>query len=320
MLKPFLTVILGVFFFSASAQKKTDTLVYYLKNSGVTTAVKDSAEFFLLIMPPDTTVDEKLFVVKEFYRNGKLRLAAKSYTNTLNTLKFQGPQIIFFQNGHKMVMTNFDDGMPVGDQIFYYPNGKLYSIKTYGGYEKPLLIQCNDTTGNVIAQKGRGRWIIYDANFKDIYGEGAVTNGVQEGFWKEKLNDSVGYEKIFDNGKLISTKTIDYKNQPSGEIYLAVDKNPEFPGGLEKFFNFLARTIHYPADARQDNIQGKVIINFIVEKDGTLNDFKVVRGIGHGCDEAAMKAIQLSSPWIPAMKNGKPVRASYTLPISFTNN
>jgi periplasmic protein TonB len=102
------------------------------------------------------------------------------------------------------------------------------------------------------------------------------------------------------------------------KIFTSVEKNPEFPGGLEKFYAYLGKSIRYPAVARENNTQGKVIVNFVVEKDGSLTDVKVVRGIGDGCDEEAVRVLRASPHWGPGIQNGRPVRCSYTVPISFT--
>jgi protein TonB len=80
---------------------------------------------------------------------------------------------------------------------------------------------------------------------------------------------------------------------------------------------FLGSRLRYPVRARENKVQGKVYIGFIVEKNGSLSDFKVVRGIGGGCDEEAIRVLKLSPIWKPGYANGKPVRTSYTLPITF---
>jgi TonB family protein len=322
MLKLLFTVFLGVFFVAAFAQKKTDTLVYYLNNSEEVTTVKDSADYYLLIMPPDTTVDKKLYVVKEFYRDGKLRLAGNSSTrslDSLNKLKLQGPQIMFFENGHKMRRTNFNEGIPFGDQIFYYPNGKLYCIKTYGDNGKLSLTKCIDTAGNMIAENGNGRWIIFDENFKSIYSEGSINNGVQDGLWNEKINDSVKCEKKFSHGHIISSKAV-RKIEPSGLIYTMVNQMPDFPGGIELFYRFISRNLRYPAVARENGTRGIVIINFVVEKDGTLSTIKVWKGIGDGCDEEAANVVSSSPLWIPGKQQGRPVRVMTSAKVAFLLN
>jgi TonB family protein len=104
-----------------------------------------------------------------------------------------------------------------------------------------------------------------------------------------------------------------------GKLYdLAnVELAPEFQGGQTALGKYLGSRLRYPAGARQNKIQGKVYIGFIVEKNGSLADFRVVRGIGGGCDEEAIRVLKSSPAWRPGMASGKPVRTSYVLPITF---
>jgi protein TonB len=102
------------------------------------------------------------------------------------------------------------------------------------------------------------------------------------------------------------------------KIFTSVEKVPEFPGGIDAFYKYLQKTIHYPAVARENNTQGRVIISFVCEKDGSLTDVSVARGIGDGCDEEAMRVIKASPHWRPGIQNGRPVRVRYSVPIAFT--
>ncbi len=102
------------------------------------------------------------------------------------------------------------------------------------------------------------------------------------------------------------------------KIFTAVEKEPGFQGGIEKFYKYLQNNIHYPAVAKENNVQGKVFVTFVVERDGSLTDIKVVRGIGSGCDEEAQRVLRNSPKWTPGIQNGRPVRVQYTMPISFT--
>ncbi|PTQ99261.1 outer membrane transport energization protein TonB [Mucilaginibacter yixingensis] len=106
--------------------------------------------------------------------------------------------------------------------------------------------------------------------------------------------------------------------EDSNEIFTAVENSAEFPGGIDKFYAYLGKSIRYPAVARENNVQGKVFLTFVVEKDGSLTDIKVLRGIGSGCDEEAIRVIKNSPRWKPGMQNGRAVRQQYTVPISFT--
>jgi TonB family protein len=316
MLKTIFILTLFTSLFQAAFAQQ-DTTVYYLNNSGKVVSTKDSADFFLVILPPDTNVDKKLFIVKEFYPSGKLKLIGGSTGNSLRNLEFQGPYVAFYPNGHKMLDRNYEKSSPIGDEIQYYPNGKLYHIRSYADYNKIFLKQFSDSTGNVLAENGKGKWTEYNENFTAINAGGEIDNGVEDGKWHGRINDSVYFESVFQNGKLISTARI-YKYKSMTDVYSKVDVVPEFSGGLNAFGRFLGRNIRYPARARENYTQGQIILSFVIEKDGGITNVKVLRGIGDGCDEEAVRVLNLSPLWKPGMLNGKIVRVAYSMPISFT--
>lgn len=101
------------------------------------------------------------------------------------------------------------------------------------------------------------------------------------------------------------------------DVVYAPEQSAGFPGGMEAFSRYLATNIRYPAEARKKNIQGKVFCSFIVEKDGSVSNLKVLRGIGAGADEEALRVVAGMPKWVPATQNGVNVRQLYTLPITF---
>lgn len=106
-------------------------------------------------------------------------------------------------------------------------------------------------------------------------------------------------------------------NLVEDSVYTIVDQKAEFIGGDRELFKFISSRVKYPALAREKNTEGKVVIGFLINVDGSLEDIKVLEGIGNGCDEEALKLINTMPPWKPAIVNGKPVRSRHTLPISF---
>jgi len=102
------------------------------------------------------------------------------------------------------------------------------------------------------------------------------------------------------------------------EIFIIVEQTPEYPGGDEARLNFLRNNIKYPQMAREAGIQGTVFVGFVVEKDGSVTQVKVLRGIGGGCDEEAIRVTKLMPKWKPGKQRGKEVRVSYNMPIKFT--
>ncbi|MEO6851079.1 MAG: energy transducer TonB [Mucilaginibacter sp.] len=102
------------------------------------------------------------------------------------------------------------------------------------------------------------------------------------------------------------------------KIYIAVEKDPGFRGGLQNFYQYLIQNITYPPNAAKNRIQGKVFLTFVIEKDGSLSDVKVVRGVSTDIDAEAIRVVANSPKWIPGLQNGHPVRVQYTMPINFT--
>jgi len=101
------------------------------------------------------------------------------------------------------------------------------------------------------------------------------------------------------------------------EFYIVSEKQPEFPGGVDAMRKFLGDNIQYPDAAKAANIQGTVHLFFIVEKDGSISNIEVVRSIGGGCDEEAIRVIKKMPRWSPGMQQMKPVRVRLSIPIGF---
>jgi len=102
------------------------------------------------------------------------------------------------------------------------------------------------------------------------------------------------------------------------EIFTVVEEQPSYPGGDEARIKYLQANIKYPEEAKELGTQGKVFVTFVVEVDGSITDVKVLRGIGAGCDEEAIRVVKSMPKWIPGKQRGVPVRVQFNLPIKFT--
>ena len=100
-------------------------------------------------------------------------------------------------------------------------------------------------------------------------------------------------------------------------IYQIVDEMPQYPGGEKAMMEYVAKNVKYPQEAKDKEIQGRVFVGFVVEKDGSVSTVKVLRGIGGGCDEEAVRVVSSMPKWKPGIKDGKPVRVSYMMPLNF---
>ncbi|HEY2584022.1 MAG TPA: hypothetical protein VGI43_19590, partial [Mucilaginibacter sp.] len=187
-------------------------------------------------------MDKTLFRVNEYYKNGTPRLIGNSITKSY--VKFQGPLITFFSNGHRMRIENFLNGNPVGDIFEYYPNGRFYNKKSYlDTVTEETILQfkdCRDSTGKVLAENGNGHWITYNDDFTREAAAGKIVNGFQDSVWGMNTNENVSYSTTYKNGKIIG--------RSNGKISLSVETVPEFPGGIEAFYKFLYKNIKYPIE------------------------------------------------------------------------
>lgn len=96
-----------------------------------------------------------------------------------------------------------------------------------------------------------------------------------------------------------------------------IEQIPEFPGGPEKLFRFIAKNLRYP---KGETVEGRVNISFVIEKDGSLTDFKVIKSLSEATDAEAIRVMRICPKWQPGVQNGHPVRVQYTIPITFSSS
>lgn len=101
------------------------------------------------------------------------------------------------------------------------------------------------------------------------------------------------------------------------EVFMVAEKMPEFPGGMKEMLKFLQENVKYPENAMKNNMQGRVIVQFVVEKDGTPTEFKVVRAVDPDLDAEALRVLKTMPKWKPGMQKGEVVRVKYTVPVTF---
>lgn len=115
---------------------------------------------------------------------------------------------------------------------------------------------------------------------------------------------------------------ISFSQNTTGEtdapVLTVVEKMPIFSGGENELYKYVASSVVYPTVAKESGITGTVIVTFIVEKDGSVTNVKILKGIGGGCDEEALRVVKAMPKWSPGKQDGKPVRVQFNLPIRFS--
>lgn len=134
---------------------------------------------------------------------------------------------------------------------------------------------------------------------------------VKESFRVSPYIRKADYPEIYS---LVSKSYSLYNNKAEWNI---VEEHPYFPNGMEALGVFIEAFIKYPDEALKNNIKGQVIIEFTISEDGSTTDHKVIKGLGFGCDEEALRVLKLLPDWVPGYQNGKAVRTKFRLPITF---
>ncbi|XOV92959.1 MAG: TonB family protein [Bacteroidota bacterium] len=118
-------------------------------------------------------------------------------------------------------------------------------------------------------------------------------------------------------GAIIEDIVPKIKEEEPDVVWDFVEEKPQFPGGIEAFFKFVGDNLNYPLQARRMGIEGKVYLQFIVDKDGSITEVNALKGIGAGCDEEAVRVLNQAPKFIPGKQRGRPVKVKMILPVYF---
>ena len=343
-MKFFIFLFLTTLTFSVYAQKRRN--VYFFRNDGKHITTRDSADYIRIVEEPDS--GSTLYNVFEYYKDDKKKLVGKS--SSIDPLKFEGQCITFFSNGKRANIINYKNGSKSGEEYDFYPNGKRYRVIDYDNENKlspdpnGFLIKENyDSLGTALVVDGNGTYKGFDSNFKYINEQGKTKGGKRDSVWQGKFSFSGDEKRNFGNNddlnlnKSISPFTITYvhftENYKDGKLIsgAAIDPDgnthaytkgrqvmPEFNGGLAAFYQYLSRNIKYPAQDKKYGVQGKVVIQFIVDTAGAITDIKLLRSVSPTMDAEAIRVLTASPPWIPGSMFGEVISTYYTVPITFS--
>lgn len=306
-----------LFLFITSGFSQT---VYYLKKNGKYINNADSADYTRVVNNPDS--GSVLFNVTEYYKNGNIKMVGKS--TKVDPPNYEGQRVTYYESGRKQNLSNFIKNQKVGDSYEFYPNGKLYrAIKfAYVPTEKSMddqldIITSFDSLGVARVTNGEGDYIGYSADFKYIEEAGKVHNGKRDGVWKgEQKGIHSTFTETYKDGEFISGESVNDKNE-TFKYSGSRGNPPSFKGGYAGFGEYLGKNIVYPDYARKNLIEGRVILTFVVEKDGKLTDIKVIRSVDPVLDDEAVRVLEKSPKWIPGVIMGQAVRVQYSVPVNF---
>lgn len=130
--------------------------------------------------------------------------------------------------------------------------------------------------------------------------------------------DSTNSENEFLEIEVMGQMIIEIDTADTNSVHTFVDEMPKFVGGMDSLFSFLENNLVYPEKEKASNIHGKVYVNFIIDRDGSVIEPKILRGLTENCDNEVLRVINIMPKWIPGEHKGKKVKVSYNLPINFS--
>jgi protein TonB len=124
---------------------------------------------------------------------------------------------------------------------------------------------------------------------------------------------------VFSVSSWAQTETVDISDTLSENVFelFQIEQVPVFPGGTNALNLWLNQNISYPRFARENNVEGKVYVSFVIEKDGSVSNVVALRKLGAGCTEEAIRIVKIMPPWIPGKYHGQIVRVKYVMPVEF---
>lgn len=255
-----------------------------------------------------------LFIFTEYYRTGKMSM--KAISTKPDKPSFQGPRLDYYENGNKKLESNYIDNNLNGLQLEWYDNSEKKSEKdiTWDSENKNPIIKIlqfwnKDKQQTVIDGNGQ-----YEDTNENIYEKGPIKQGKKEGVWEGKnLKENYNFSEIYRDGKFISGISSDKENNKFP--YKVLMEKATHKKGMSDFYSFIGRNYRTPS---VQGLQGKVYITFVVDTDGSLSDFKILRDIGYGTGEEAIRVLKKAEKWIPGKIRGMPAKVSYSLPITIS--
>jgi TonB family protein len=253
------------------------------------------------------------FQYLEYYKSGLLKSDKKLSGKDGGYLI--GEAIDYFENGNKRSATFFENKKQDGKFSLWYENGKLkeegqYNPDKVGTSQHYLVTNMWNEKGTKMVENGNG---MYEINSDKIHEKGEYKNGVKNGVWTLTTKKN-SYVEEYREGDFIKGQLTD-ENGDKNE-YLVLEKKPEPKKGLESFYNFISKSFTPSREALANKIKGRIFVSFAIDTDGSVVDIKILRGLGYGLDEEAMRILKICPLWIPGEQRGIKVKCKYSVPIA----
>lgn len=311
---------------SVFAQQVTTS--YFLKDGKPHDKIEGSYYYRNIYL--DTTINKtKVFGVEEYYTADNAARMIGYSTVDKSPLKFIGELKCFYPNRNIESYEKFNiSGVQIDTAYYFYPNKALKMLIYRDGKEANNLVSnkstsyiaCYDSLQKPLVMNGNG-FVRLDldnglmAEDSLNYEEGTLSNNKKTGQWIG-VKGKYRFKENYTNGLLMDGTCY----CPDGTLVSytenTVRKEPEYPGGLEGLAKYIKQSFTYPEEAKRNKVRGTVIVNFLVDELGKIQNIRVTKDLGYGMREEAYRLVQQMGKWIPGSYRGIPTKVSFTLPIN----
>lgn len=255
---------------------------------------------------------------KELITSSKYRKAVLDYIKRNNLRVGENDWLIYAKNKSSVVNSVLFPRFEIGNELV---EGFVFILTNNVTGEKRTIVYtftANDSSTLVHEERASHEGIMRNITFSRI---GTPQYRVEYGISSQKSNISPSSAPIITKVEETQSVSIEQKTpvvqQEDNSVYSLVDKMPTFPGGISECFSFIQKNLKYPEKAMEDGVQGKVVVEFIVGKQGDIEAVRIAKGVEESLDKEAMRVVKAMPRWIPGMKDGKNVRVKFSLPITF---
>ncbi|WP_396170542.1 energy transducer TonB [Flavobacterium sp.] len=272
---------------------------------------QENSKYYRIVK--DYYLEKDLYIVNDYYKSGVLQMEGFSKTKDHNTK--EGEFIFYFESGNKKAVTYFVKSRPSGSCAEWYENGSKKLEGEYIEDEKSFMNVLRvdefwNSKGIQTVVDGTGD---YEESLEFFYASGKVKEGFKDGLWEgyDKMM-SYTFSENYGDKKFISGVSVD-KDGVSYN-YNAVETRPAPKKGFEDFYRHVGKKFQVPNMPK--GVGGKIFVKFIVDKEGRIVEPEIIKGIGYGADEEALRVVSSYANFAPGEIRGIKVRCTFSLPIA----
>jgi TonB family protein len=269
-------------FIGVSAQDAERTIAYLDGNSKPVMDPARASYRRTVEMKPDH------YLVRDYYLSGNLYMLAECSSFYPDLIR-EGKVTCYHENGKLLSEGLYEEGKAVGLHLDYYENGSLRKEMLYNDDDRHYVQFLSEEGVNLIPN---GKGLVYER--------------------QPRMNRTLFME--IDNYMSVASY---YVTPGADTVFTKVEAEAEYIGGLEKLAMDIRKLLKYPKTAKRKGIEGKVLVQFVVDKRGHITNSQVVKGLDPECDQVAISTVNQLHAWIPAEHRGKEVASTFVLPINF---